>query len=356
MVVAQHQIKNGKITHISLCRRAMNHLPVLMKSSGRMQVEMLTKAGKEGLVYALVYVPDAPDQEGHMASAAEIRKMAHDFLANAAEANGGIDIEHNFKVLGQDQVRIAETFIVQKGDPRFEGWKDHSGNQINPEGSWGVVLKVLDPTLRAEFENGNLNGVSMFGHAELVPIGKSTTEPNNQPQQQTPMTPQETSALAVEIVKALQASGALPQPQQVQKAQKIEFEGDPTNEDDLRAHEDKVFQASLDLSNAGDIAKLRKHNAKRKAEADAAAKLAKSGKKEFDAETASEDELRAELKRLQKSSGAPEAGDGQDGDDSKPSGNTTLAKSEAKAMQNGRSAMRKAMAKLGVPCVGGKPK
>lgn len=351
MVVAQRKIKAAKITHISLCKRGVNHLPVLMKSSGRLQVEMLTKAGKEGIVYALVYLPDVPDQEGDMATREVIKAMAHDFLTNAAEANGGIDIEHNFRVLGPDQVRIAETFIVQKGDPRFAEWKDNSGNQVNPEGAWGLALKVLDPALRAEFENGSLNGVSMFGHAELEPIGKSVTPNPNQPNQET-MTPQERQELVAEILKALR-----PQAEQKQ-APVIEFEGDITNEDDLRAHEDKVLVASLDLSKASDVAKLRKHVAARKAEAAKREELAKSkGKqgKEFDAATATEDELRAEVERLQKASSAPEAGDGKDGEQgNKPAQGSTLAKSEAQAMKNGREAMRKSMAKLGIPCVGGK--
>lgn len=354
MVVAQRKIKNAKITHISLCKRGVNHLPVLMKSSGRLQVEMLTKAGKEGLVYALVYLPDVPDREGDVATKEVIKAMAHDFLTNAAEANGGIDIEHNFRVLGPDQVRIAETFIVQKGDPRFADWKDLSGNQVNPEGAWGLALKVLDPTLRAEFENGSLNGVSMFGHAELEPIGKSDSNahnpnPSNQDQ---PMTPQETKELATEIAKAV-ALALKPEPEQKPAAPQIEFEGDILNEDDLRKHEDKVFVASLDLSKPADVAKLRKHVALRKAEDEKRQKLAKSQNKEFDAATATEDELRAEVARLQKASGAPEAGDGN-GEGGQKTQQGPLAKSEKDAMQRGREAMRKSMAKLGIPCVGGK--
>lgn len=350
MVVAQRKIRNAKITHISLCKRGVNHLPVLMKSSGRLQVEMLTKAGKEGLVYALVYLPDVPDREGDVASREVIKAMAHDFLTNAAEANGGIDIEHNFKVLGPDQVRIAETFIVQKGDPRFADWKDLSGNQVNPEGAWGLALKVLDPTLRAEFENGSLNGVSMFGHAELEPIGKSDSNAHNpNPNKQEPMTPQETKELATEIAKAV-ALALKPEPEQKPVAPQIEFEGDITNEDDLRKHEDKVFVAGLDLSKAADVAKLRKHVALRKAEDEKRQKLAKS--QAFNAETATEDELRAEIARLQKASGAPEAGNGEG--ENKQTQQGPLAKSEKDAMQRGREAMRKSMAKLGVPCVGGK--
>lgn len=338
MVVAQRKIKRAKITHISLCRRGVNHLPVLMKSSGRVQIEMLTKAAKEGIVYSLIYLPDVPDQEGDVASREVIKAMAHDFLANAAEVNGGIDIEHNFKVLGPEQVRIAETFIVQKGDPRFEGWKDNSGNPVNPEGSWGMALKVLDPTLRAEFENGTLNGVSMFGHADTEMIGKSM--PDSSDTNDKPMTPQETAALAAEIVKALKTSEPVTPPVA------IEFEGDITSEADLQKHEDKLFLASLDLAKASDVAKLRKHVAKRKAEAEQLAKSAQGQGPEAEKIA----KLEAELAELRKASGAPPVGENKDG--AKPDQNSPLKKSEADQMAAARKAMRHVMGKLGVACRG----
>jgi hypothetical protein len=350
VVVAQRKIRRAKITHVSLCRRGVNHLPVLMKSSGRLQVEMLTKAAKEGIVYALVYLPDVPDREGDVATREVIKAMAHDFLANAAEANGGIDIEHNFKVLTPDQVRIAETFIVQKGDPRFEGWKDHSGNQVNPDGAWGMALKVLDPTLRSEFESGNLNGVSMFGHAELEPIGKSDSNAHNPNQpQENPMTPQEMAALGAEIAKAV-VTALKPAPETpVQKAQ-IEFEGDITNEADLRAHEDKLFMASLDLSKPSDVAKLRKHVAARKAEDAKAEALAKSQNPNAGRIA----ELEKELGELRKASGAPVTKAAEGDNAEQPTQSGALSKAERTQWDSGKKAAQSVMAKLGIPTASGK--
>lgn len=345
MVVAQRKIRRAKITHVSLCRRGVNHLPVLMKSSGRLQVEMLTKAAKEGIVYALVYLPDVPDREGDVATREVIKAMAHDFLANASEANGGIDIEHNFKVLGPDQVRIAETFIVQKGDPRFEGWKDNSGNQVNPEGAWGMALKVLDPTLRAEFENGNLNGVSMYGHADLEPIGKSADLNNPQPQNDQPMTPQEMQALADMIAKAVKPAA---EAQPVQKAA-VEFEGDPFNPEDVARHAELVLFKSLDLSKPGDLLKWQQHLSKKAAATEALAK-AEAAKNPNAARIA---ELEKELGELRKASGAPVTKAEGENKDERPTESGALTKAERGAWDSGKKAAQSVMAKLGIPTVSG---
>ena len=186
----------------------------------------------------------------------------------------------------------------------------------------------------------------MFGHAELEPLGKSEAHNPSNPQEDQPMTPQETQALAAEIAKAVKQAIQPEAPSA--PAQVIEFEGDITNDEDLRKHEDKLFLASLDLSKAVDLAKLRKHVAKRKAE-DALAKSAE-GTNPNATEIA---KLQAEIERLQKASGAPT----QAADGAKPNVEQgPLQKSEKDAMTRGREAMRKSMAKLGIPCVGGKAK
>lgn len=294
---AKRRITKAKITHLSLCQRGKNKQPVLMKSGNRLQVEMLTKAAKEGILYALVYVPDRPDSDGDVASADVIKGMAHDFLSNAAEAGGGIDIEHNLQTLGPDKVRIAETFIVQKGDPRFEGWSDYEGKSVDPTGSWGVALKILDPELRAAAERGELNGVSMFGTAEVESVKAETAAQPTTQDENPDMTPEQMKALAEMIAKALKpeapAAPAVPTP--AAKPEPIKFEGDPTNLDDIAKHEEKLFMASLDLSKAEDVAKLRARVEAKKAQPqnpapENAARVA---------------ELEAELANLRKASNAP---------------------------------------------------
>lgn len=322
MVVARRKIRRATITHISLCKRGVNHQPVLMKSAGRVVMEMLTKAGKEGIVYALVYLPNIPDNEGDFASAEVVKAMAHDFLANVQEADGGIDIEHNFLNLGPDKVRLAETFIVQKGDPRFAGWKDNDGNPVNPEGSWGIALKVLDPALRADFESGALNGVSMYGHAELEAVGKAqATIP---PTKNDKMTPEEIQALAVALAKAITPTPV--QKAEAPKPEPVAFEGDPFNAEDVAKHAETLLFKSLDLSKPGDLAKWQAHLAKRAKPADSQ-----------DLNATEITRLEGEIARLKKASSAPAA-------DGKPEGDVTvgnLQKSEAASYKAGRDAMRK---------------
>lgn len=328
MTTAKRRIKRGKITHVSLCRRAMNQLPILMKSGDRVQIDLLTKMQGEGLMHALVYVPDTVDAEGDVANAAVIKQIAHDFLANG----GNIDIEHNLQVLGPDRVRIAETFIVQKGDARFAGWKDYQGRDVNAEGSWALILKVLDPELRAAAERGELNGVSMFGQAEIELLTKTSPVTNTN----TNMTPEQMQAFCEMLTKSL-ASALAPKPAAPATPAKepIPFEGDPLNSEDLAKHMDRVLLASLDLSKPADLAKWQGHVAKRQAEI----------KKAGEAQPTELEKAQAELKKaqealakLQKASGAPV--EGAPAPESEPN-SVGLSKAEKDQFAAGREAARK---------------
>lgn len=326
MTTAKRRIKRGKITHVSLCRRAMNQLPVLMKSGDRVQIDLLTKMQGEGLMHALVYVPDVVDAEGDVASAQVIKQMAHDFLANG----GNIDIEHNLQALGPDRVRIAETFIVQKGDARFAGWKDYQGRDVNAEGSWALILKVLDPELRAAAERGELNGVSMFGQAEIETLHKTSPTNTN-----TNMTPEQMQVLVEMLTKSLQAAikPAVPAtPAPAPAKEPIPFEGDPLNSEDLAKHMDKVLFASLDLSKPADLAKWQGHVAKRQAEINKAQPTNELAKAQAELKAAQE-----KLAKLQKASGAPV--EPAPGDSTPPA--VGLSKAEADLFKAGREAARK---------------
>jgi hypothetical protein len=327
MTTPKRRIKRGRITHVSLCRRAMNQLPVLMKSGDRVQIELLTKVQPEGLLHALVYVPEengAVDGEGDVAPAKVIKQLAHDFLANG----GNIDIEHNLQTLGPDKIRVAETFLVQKGDQRFADWKDYQNRPVNAEGSWALILKVLDPELRGAVERGELNGVSMFGQAEVEILGKASTTKTT-----TNMTNEEMQALCEMLTKSL-ASALKPPASQSAPVPQIPFEGDPLNPEDLAKHMDKVLFASLDLSKPADIAKWQGHVAKRQSQIAAASetdeqKLAKAQAELKKAQDA--------LAKLQKGSNAPVNTKPEDGGEPQ----VGLAKSEQDQMKAGRDAMKK---------------
>jgi len=268
-MAASRRIKRAKITHLSLCPKGVNQMPVLYKADGSFELECISKMDDQGDLLALVYVPERPDAEGDVASAEVIKGFAHDFLRHG----GHIDIVHDLKPVGVDRAHVAETFIVQKGDPRFTDWKDDAGKALDATGSWGTLIKIHDPELKRLYREGGWRGVSMYGQAHVEPVAKSSLPTTNT------MTPEElkkalADALAAQnatlvesLSKALKA--ALPEapaaPAPVAKAEPVAFEGDPSNLEDLAKHEEKVLLKSLDLSKPADIATWRAHLAKKAA-------------------------------------------------------------------------------------------
>ncbi len=159
----KRRITEAKITHISLVPRGANRMPVIFKADDQtLDLEMLVKADIEkGELTAIVYAPESRDTQGDIASAAVIKDMMYDAARDGVE----IDVRHDGVALAKNQAFVAESFIVQKDDPRFDGIKTYEGQQVDPTGSWGIVLKVDDPALRQKFRDGEWNGVSMGGTA-----------------------------------------------------------------------------------------------------------------------------------------------------------------------------------------------
>jgi hypothetical protein len=152
------------VKFVSLCKRGKNRLPVLYKADdSTIEFQTLVKEApafdERGELLTLVYAPGVTDSDGDFASDPEaIRSMAYSFMQNGAE----IDVQHNGIALKKDQAFPAESFIVQKGDPRFSEWKDNDGNPVDATGAWGAVFKINDPELRAKYRSGEWNGVSLF--------------------------------------------------------------------------------------------------------------------------------------------------------------------------------------------------
>ena len=159
------RIKKANIRFISLCQKGANKLGVLYKSDGSIEFSTLFKASdtfdEHGELTAVVYAPEHRDSQGDIASADVIKEAAYDFISNGAN----IDINHNGKPLKREQARVAESFIIQKNDERFVGWKDTDGNDVDLTGGWGTVIKIDDPELRKLYRSGGWQGVSMGGTA-----------------------------------------------------------------------------------------------------------------------------------------------------------------------------------------------
>lgn len=172
---AERRILKGSIQFISLCQAGANEISTIYKSGDAEQevhLSQLTKAmTEEGEIVAVVYAPERTDDQGDIASAAVIKDFAHDFM----QKGGQIDIRHNEQALSKEAVFVAETTIVQAGDPRFAGMKDYENNPVDVTGGWGVILKVNSEELRTAYRTGEWAGVSMGGSMMYRKVAERNT-------------------------------------------------------------------------------------------------------------------------------------------------------------------------------------
>jgi hypothetical protein len=163
------RIHKAKIEFITLCPKGKNRMPVLYKADGTVAFDTLMKATEDaGELTAIVYPVERADADDHLASAEVIKDMAHDFQ----KEGGQIDIRHDGKAVGKENAYVAESFIVQKGDPRFVDLKDYNDEPVDATGAWATVIKIDDPELRRLYREGEWNGVSMAGRG-LLSVEKS---------------------------------------------------------------------------------------------------------------------------------------------------------------------------------------
>ena len=159
------RIRKANISFISLVPKGANRINALYKDDGSIEIQTVYKAAptfdEQGELLAVVYAPELRDSQGDIADASVVKQMAHDFIANGAK----VDIRHDGKSVPSDKARVAESFIVEKSDTRFHGWKDRDGNPINLEGALATVIKIEDPELRRKYRSGEWAGVSMGGTA-----------------------------------------------------------------------------------------------------------------------------------------------------------------------------------------------
>jgi len=240
---------------------------------------MLCKADMEkGELTAIVYAPEHRDTQGDIASAAVIKDMMYDAARDGVE----IDMRHDGQALDKEQAFVAESFIVQKDDPRFAGIKTYDGESVDPIGSWGVVIKIDDPELRRKYRDGEWNGVSMAGTAEVESekaddmtervvnamakhLGLTLEDSDMTKDELTAALAKSNETLAEQIVKGIteavtkllpevkkedHTNDAADKKEPKKKEQKPPiFKGDMTNSDDLLAHQRRlaVFDLRKDV-------------------------------------------------------------------------------------------------------------
>lgn len=161
------RIRRASIRWISLVHRGANQLaPIYKADDGSTQLRTRSFAkmdDEKGELLCCVWAPDKPDTFGDWADRDTIRGFAHEALRDGV----GIDIQHTEVPVGKRHAYIAESFLIQKSDPRFSDLKDYEGNSIDSEGGWGTLIKLESPELRRLYRSGEWQGISMGGVAEF---------------------------------------------------------------------------------------------------------------------------------------------------------------------------------------------
>jgi hypothetical protein len=270
------RIVRAEVKRLSLCKQGKNGLRTLYKADGTFQLATLCKSVDEGSLLSVMYAPELPDDDGHVADPAVVRQMLHTLMRNGAE----LDIEHDGKVLAKSAAYVAEAFTVQRGDPRFADWKRYDGTPAGDlTGAAAVQINIDDPALRASRLRGEWDGISLFGTGEGVP--ERITIAKSAPQEDT-MTPEQLkqitdafqagfASMQVALVKSVTDLVKPPETPAKPDAEKApQFAGDPTKPEDLetfekavRAYEFRKAVASGTMT-ADQIAELRKSMAEQR--------------------------------------------------------------------------------------------
>jgi len=168
------RIKSADIRFVSLCPRGMTGLRTLYKaddgdpSKGTVTLEPILKEDSDflerGQLIAAIWVPNHQDREGDWAGPDAIESMAHSFARNGMQ----LDLRHDEQPLTKEQVFVAESFVIQAGDPRFANLKDYNGTTVTATGGWGAVIQIEDQDLRKQYRDGKWGGVSLQGPALVV--------------------------------------------------------------------------------------------------------------------------------------------------------------------------------------------
>jgi hypothetical protein len=174
MTVKRRRITKADIKFVSLCAQGKNGMSVIYKSDGTVEIQTLTKMNDKGELTAVVWPPNREDSEGDFIDNMDVIKdMAHSHARNGFK----LDIHHDGKALSPEDVYVAENFIIQKGDARFQDWKDYQGKTIpDLAGGWAQIYRIENKNIRKAFRKGLWNGVSLFGPATVEIVDKSATQ------------------------------------------------------------------------------------------------------------------------------------------------------------------------------------
>lgn len=151
---------------LSLVSQGANKMPVVYKAaksgSQDITVRAISKFNEEqGELLNVAYAPELIDYDGDSAAAPVIKEAAYEHMRSGAL----LDLQHDGLEIPKDKAFVAESFIVQKGDPRFQNWTDYDGNPVDVTDAWATVIKLDDPQLRQLAREGKIGGTSIGGTA-----------------------------------------------------------------------------------------------------------------------------------------------------------------------------------------------
>jgi len=251
------KIKWANVEFLSLCPRGKNGFKVLYKEDGKFEAAAQIKKGEEfekrGEIIAAIYVPNHPDHEDHFAQDEfAIKTMAYSHARNGSK----LDLRHDEKPLSKEQAYMAESFIIQEGDPRFADMVDDEGNKVDPTGGWGAVIKLDDPELKSKYEFDGWAGVSLFGDAlvqqiksdEKKVVDRLLSKRKEKARMDEEKIQKMISEALAPISQALKNLATMKKEEPVKEELKLEapkFSGDPTKKEDVLAFQKELRKYEL---------------------------------------------------------------------------------------------------------------
>ncbi|APF20391.1 hypothetical protein Calab_1460 [Caldithrix abyssi DSM 13497] len=160
------ELKDVQVLFLSLVDKGANNRTIIWKADNKQKpiiektVPILKVDAEKRMVYGIVYAPNEEDAHGDFMTAEEIEKAAHNFMKARRTTN--IDKQHDYEA---DEGFVAESWIVRKGDPLFPN---------EPEGAWGVGIKVENDETWEQIKNGEITGISMGGFGKRIEKSAAT--------------------------------------------------------------------------------------------------------------------------------------------------------------------------------------
>jgi DNA adenine methylase len=145
-------------------QRLIDHLGLKACATGKVakQLRVVKANVEEQTLTGIVLEPETVDGQGDIYDASVIRSAAHRFLANF---NRGTKLGLQHKVFKSGQFALAESYLAPANIA--------IGSQVVKEGSWVMVVKVLDHKLWKDAKAGKITGFSIGGRAKVKHLADS---------------------------------------------------------------------------------------------------------------------------------------------------------------------------------------